>query len=133
MLYLDDAKSENKDVDTSQLREKYANLSLDEKYKYVVKAVGLAPDVNQTTLLNKDEQRIFKGQVKTAPTAYSLFIKETLPKLKQKCGSKNVFTECSKKWKTLSEKQKKIYTDAAKIVSLFTTKKEKKKRRRYFQ
>lgn len=121
MLYLEDAKLENEDVDTSKLREKYANLSLDEKYKYVVKAVGLAPDVNQTTLLNKEEQRIFKGQLKTAPTAYSLFIKETLPKLKEKCEGKNIFTECSKKWKTLNAKQKKIYTDAANIVSLFTT------------
>lgn len=122
MLYLDDAKLENEDVDTSKLREKYANLSLDEKYKYVVKAISLAPDVNQQTLLNKEEQRIFKGQLKTAPTAYSLFIKETLPKLKEKCDGKNVFSECSKKWKTLSEKQKKIYTEAAKIVSLFTAK-----------
>lgn len=118
MLYIDDAKLENEDVDTSKLREKYAHLSLDEKYKYVVKAVSLAPDVNQTTLLNKEEQRIFKGQVKTAPTAYSLFVKETLPKLKKKGDGKNVFVECSKKWKTLNEKQKKIYFDAASIVSL---------------
>lgn len=122
MLYLDDAKLENKDVDTSKLREKYAKLSFDEKYKYVVKAVGLAPDVNQTTVLNKEEQRIFKGQLKTAPTAYSLFVKETFPKLKEKCDGANVFTECSKRWKTLSVKQKKTYTDAANIVSLFTTK-----------
>lgn len=117
MLYLDDAKLKTGDVDTSKLRENYANLSLDEKYKYVVKAVSLAPDVNQTTLLNKEEQRIFKGQVKTAPTAYSLFIKETLPKLKKTGNGKNVFTECSKQWKTLNEKQKKMYTDAARIVS----------------
>lgn len=118
MLYLEDAKLENENVDASQIREKFAKLSFDEKYKYVVKAVGLAPDVNQTTLLNKDEQRIFKGQMKCAPTAYSLFIKENLPKLKLKCDSKNVFIECAKKWKSLNQKQKKMYTDAANIVSL---------------
>lgn len=114
-------EKENGKTDLQKVRESYTKLPIDEKYKYIVRAVSLAPDVNQTTLLNKEEQRIFKGQVKTTPTAYSLFVKEMFPKVKASCGSVNAFTECAKIWKTLDEKKRKMYKEASLIVSISTS------------
>lgn len=125
MLYSEECEIETGENNPTILRANYANLSIDEKYKYVVKAVSLAPDVNQTTLLSKDEQRIFKGLVKPTPTAYSLFVKETFQKIKDKVGAQNAFTEASNRWKELDEKKKQIYTQAARIVSIFFYKKKK--------
>ena len=41
MHYMESNKEES---DYSKLRELYANLSFDEKYKWVIKAVSAAPD-----------------------------------------------------------------------------------------
>lgn len=68
--------------------------------------------------MNKEEQRIYKGQLKTTPSAYSLFVKELYSQIKDECHeSKNVFTEVALRWKKLDAKKKKIYMDAAAIVS----------------
>lgn len=50
MLY---AESHPAETDYSKLREDYANLTLDEKYKLVNKAVSLAPEVNYSALDSK--------------------------------------------------------------------------------
>lgn len=70
-------------------------------------------------ILNKDEQRIFKGQVRQTPSAYGLFIKDMYPKLRDKVDSHKVMKECAMRWKTLEDKKKQKYVDAAGIVCRF--------------
>ncbi|XP_031617332.1 nucleolar transcription factor 1-B-like isoform X2 [Contarinia nasturtii] len=117
MLYAESKKSE--EIDYSTLRESYTNMALDEKYKWVIKAVSEAQDgsENVSKILNKEEQRIFKGQIKSTPSAYSLYVKETYNKIKGRMeepqDSKNIFTEIALQWKSLDPKKKKIYTNAA--------------------
>lgn len=40
----------DEESDFNKLREKYANMSMEEKYKWVIKAVSLAPEVFLTLL-----------------------------------------------------------------------------------
>lgn len=78
-----------------------------------------------TKILNKEEQRIFKGQAKLTPTAYSLYVKDVFSKTKQKMvdnqddikGSTSVFAQVALQWKSLDPKKKKIFNDAAALVS----------------
>lgn len=69
-----------------------------------------------TTFLNKEEQRIFKGQMKASPTAYSLYVKEMHAQLRDKYDNAKIFREIANRWKLLDQKKKKHYTDAAEIV-----------------
>lgn len=72
-------------------------------------------------ILNKEEQRIFKGQIKPTPSAYSLYVKDSYNKIKvildEQQDSKNVFSEIALRWKSLDPKKKKSFMNAAAIVS----------------
>lgn len=119
-LFAEDVNAREGETESDELRERYKELPIDEKYKYIVKAVSLAPDVNQATLLNKEEQRIFNHQIKPTPTGYNLFLKEVFPKIKGKYKQgKELFTEVSKRWNSLDDKQRKVYLDSASLVSFF--------------
>lgn len=152
MHYMESNKEES---DYSKLRELYANLSFDEKYKWVIKAVSAVPDhsvirfencltwskvifllnkfifyfflvnlqpANISKILNKEEQRIFKGQIKTTPSAFNLYIKDTYNDIKDSLDEdkrpKDVLKMLAINWKTLDTKKKKIYENAAALVSL---------------
>lgn len=101
----------------SELIKDYANLSTDEQYEWIVKAVELAQD-NIETCLNKTEQRIYQGKSKPTPTAYNLYVKEMYDKMKQRTNSsKEIFRKIGQLWKHLDEDKKEKYTETAKLVS----------------
>lgn len=115
-LYAESQKSES---DHSNLREVYNSMSVDQKYDWIVKAVRQAPE-NITKILNKEEQRILKGQVHSAPTAYALFVKDMYEKIKHKTDKKpEIFSQIAQLWKQLDANKKKKYTDAAAAVRPF--------------
>lgn len=74
-----------------------------------------------TDFLNKEEQRILNGQVKTTPTAYSLFVKDTYRKTKEAYDLHDIFAEVARRWKALAPNEKKRYADAAAIVSFLNS------------
>lgn len=114
MLYFE---SQHGVSDHSKLREEYANMSIDQKYEWVVKAVRLAPE-SIAKMLNKEEQRIFKGQIKPSPTAYSLFVKDMYDKINLKTNKKTeIFSQIAQLWKKLDANKKTKYTETAAAVS----------------
>lgn len=112
-LYADSQKSGS---DHTSLREEYNNMSVDQKYDWIVKAVKQAPE-SITKILNKEEQRIFKGQINSVPTAYTLFVKDNYDKIKAKAEKQSdVFSQIAQLWKQLDANKKQKYTDAAAAV-----------------
>lgn len=110
-------ESHNSECDHAKLRGEYTNMSVDQKYEWIVKAVRLAPE-NIAKILNKDEQRIFKGQIKSPPTAYSLYVKEMYDKIKLKTDKHSeVFSQIAQLWKKLDPNKKKKYIETAAAVS----------------
>lgn len=113
------AESQKSGSDHTSLREEYNNMSVDQKYDWIVKAARQAPE-NITKILNKEEQRILKGQINSAPTAYALFVKDVYDKIKSKSDKHSeVFSQIAQLWKQLDANKKKKYTDAATAVSPF--------------
>lgn len=112
-LYAESQKSES---DHANLRQEYNNMSVDQKYDWIVKAVRQAPE-SITKILNKEEQRIFKGQINSAPTAYTLYVKDMYDKIKAKTDKKpEIFSQIAQLWKQLDANKKKKYADAAAAV-----------------
>lgn len=110
------AESQKSDGDHANLREEYNNMSVDQKYDWIVKAVRQAPE-SITKILNKEEQRIFKGQINSAPTAYTLYVKDMYDKIKSKTDKQSeVFSQIAQLWKQLDANKKKKYADAAAAV-----------------
>lgn len=71
-----------------------------------------------TKILNKEEQRIFKGLTKMTPSAYSLYVKDMFRKINANHDPpKTVFTQIALNWKKLDPKKRKTYVDAAALVS----------------
>lgn len=111
------AESQKSGSDHTSLREEYNNMSVDQKYDWIVKAVRLAPE-SITKILNKEEQRIFKGQINSPPTAYSIFVKETYEKIKSQSDKPSeVFSQIAQLWKQLDANKKKKYMEAAAEVT----------------
>lgn len=111
------AESQKPETDHAKLREKYNRMTVDDKYEWIVKAVRQVPE-SMTKILNKEEQRIFKGQMKPAPSAYSLYVKEMYDKIALKTDKKTeVFSQIAQLWKNLDPNKKKKYMDAATAVS----------------
>lgn len=81
------------------------------------KMISFDIQANPTKFLTKDEQRIFKGERKSTSNAYSLFVKDTYPKLKGEYDSKVIFRELANRWKAIDPKKKKKYHDKAEAVS----------------
>lgn len=69
-----------------------------------------------TKILNKEEQRIFKGQLKQSPSAYSLFVKDVYAKFKEKYGAKDIFVEIAHRWKSLDTEERQPYINQAIMV-----------------
>lgn len=114
-LYAESQKSES---DHINLREEYNNMSVDQKYEWIVKAVRQAPE-SIAKILNKEEQRIFKGQINSPPTAYTLYVKEMYENLKTKMKTDKtpeIFSQIAILWKQLDANKKKKYSDAAAAV-----------------
>lgn len=113
MLFVE---SKQPGCDHSTLREEYTSMSVDKKYEWIRAAVRLAPE-NTEKLLNKEEQRIFKGQINTPPTAYTLFVKETFSKFQNK-NDKNseIISHIAQLWKQLDASKKEKYVESAAAV-----------------
>lgn len=102
-----------------KLREEYTNMPVDQKYEWIMAAVRLA-GANIPKILNKEEQRIYKGQISISPTAYTLFVKDMYDKIKIKAEKKSdIFGQIAQLWKQLDAKKKKKYVDRAAEVSRF--------------
>lgn len=115
-LYVDSKKP---GCDHATLREEYTNMPVDQKYGWIVAAVRLAPE-NIEKMLNKDEQKIFKGQINNPPTAYTLFVKDMYDKIKSKTDKKSeIFTHIAQLWKQLDAGKKKKYMESAAAVRQF--------------
>lgn len=113
--------AEKSESDHFHAREEYNSMSVDQKYDWIVKAVRQAPE-NMTKILNKEEQRILKGQVHSAPTAYALYVKDMYEKIRLKTDKKpEIFSEIARLWKQLDANKKKKYNDAAAAVRHFIT------------
>lgn len=118
MLYIDSQESER---NYSELQAEYANLSIDQQYEWIVKAVELAPDSIEKCL-NKEEQRIYKGQMKQTSNAYNLYVKDMYDKIKQRTNnSVEIFSKIAHLWKTLDESKRNKYIEAAALVSQLET------------
>lgn len=118
MLYVDSQQSGR---EYRVLRTEYAHLSNDQKYEWIAKALELAPE-SGAEILNREEQRILKGQSQKLPNAYNLFVKENYDKMKLEINSSkhtDVFSKLAKLWKTMGANKKKIYTEKAKAVRQF--------------
>lgn len=114
MLYVDSQKSGR---NYNELREDYVNLSMDQQYEWIVKAVELAPDSIEECL-TKDELRIYRGQLKQTSSAYNLFVKDMFDKIKHKTNSTpGIFTEIGRLWKELDANKKAKYVETAAKVS----------------
>lgn len=114
-LYAESQKSES---DHINLREEYTHMSVDLKYDWILKAVRQAPE-SIAKILNKEEQRIFKGQINSTPTAYTLFVKDMYEKIKLKTDNKPtaaIFSEIAQLWKQLDANKKKKYVETAASV-----------------
>lgn len=112
-LYAESQKSES---DHINLREEYTNMSVDQKYDWIVKAVRQAPECI-AKILNKEEQRIFKGKINSPPNPYTLFVKDVYEKIKLKTDKhSDVFSQIAQLWKQLDEKKRKKYSEAAAAV-----------------
>lgn len=110
MLYVD---SQNSGGNYNEVREDYANLSIDQQYEWIVKAAELAPDKIEECL-TKDELRIYRGQMKQTSSAYNLFVKDMFDKIKQKTNNTaGIFTEIGRLWKELDANKKARYTETA--------------------
>lgn len=114
MLYVN---SQNSGKNYNELREYYANLSIDEQYEWIVKAAELAPDSIEECL-SKDELRIYRGQLKQTSSAYNLFVKDMFDKIKQKANNKlEIFRDIGRLWKELDANKKAKYLETAAQVS----------------
>lgn len=112
MLYVD---RQNSEKDFSELRKEYANLSLDQQYELIVEAVKLAPE-SVELILSKDEQRIYKGQIKQTSNAYNLYVKDMWDDVEANTPAER-FSQIALLWKKLDKRTKKKYTDAAAEVN----------------
>lgn len=116
MLYIDSQRPER---NYNEMRDEYANMSIDQKYDWIKKAVELAPDDVKKVLTPKEE-RIYKGGLKPTETAYQLYLKDTYDKLKQTINNPpEIFSEIGQRWKKLDESKKQKYVEAAAAVSHF--------------
>lgn len=92
------------DVKRTELVNEYHNLSLDEKYKWIEKAITTNPDVEHKQFLTKDEVRIMTGNFKKSPSAYGLFLRDNFDK-----NASNAMRDVARKWKTLDPTHKSEY------------------------
>lgn len=99
----------------------YNELSQEDKYNWIVRAVENSPGVDAAKFLTKDEQKMLalKGK-KRAPTSYALFIKENYHLYKNKYETQGkAISAMAAHWQTLDEEEKEKYKIKAKSVSVF--------------
>lgn len=117
MLYVD---SQNSGKNYKELQEEYATLSVDEQYEWIVKAVELAPE-SIAENLTKDEQRIYRGQMKPTSSAYNLFVKDMFEKIKHTTTNTSaIFAEIGRLWKDLDPYKRGVYAENAAEVSRYS-------------
>ncbi|XP_031631964.1 nucleolar transcription factor 1-B-like isoform X2 [Contarinia nasturtii] len=112
-LYAESRKSEGESYKTS--RQNYANLSRDDKFEWIIKAVNKSRNgtENVLSILSKEEQRIYNGEVKSTPTSYALYVKD---KLEGGQLTKSAIPEIGLQWRSIDPKKKEVYRKAAAIL-----------------
>lgn len=111
--------SQTLESDCMKLRLEYDQMSIDEKYEWIEKAVRLAPECIKK-ILTKEEQRIHNGQITQPVTAYNLFVKDMYERIKLKTDKHSeVFSKIAQSWRILGANKKKKYMNAAAAVSQF--------------
>lgn len=95
-----------------------SNINLDIWFFTILHSINIQLD--QEKFLNKEERRILSGQLKPAPTGYSLFLKHVYPEYKESGkSSSEIFSSIGARWRALSSTKKAEFIGTASEVGSF--------------